>query len=130
MRTLFSSRRLTLGPEMASSARALCQDTHCKKDGAKIPKGELRFGTWAAYQEDRGSWKWKHWYAPCSNPVFCTALINLSARGCISGLQMQQAYELCDREGDGNLQFDFLDGYDELEYVWTVPLSTIARVRV
>lgn len=43
---------------------------------------------------------------------------------------MQQAYELCDREGDGNLQFDFLDGYDELEYVWTVPLSTIASVSV
>lgn len=30
---------------------------------------------------------------------------------------MQQAYELCDRDGDGNLQFDFLDGYDELGYV-------------
>lgn len=30
---------------------------------------------------------------------------------------MQQANELCDQNQDGELAFDFLDGYDDLVYV-------------
>lgn len=30
---------------------------------------------------------------------------------------MQHAHDLCDTKGDGNLSLDYLDGYDELEYV-------------
>lgn len=30
---------------------------------------------------------------------------------------MLQVHELCDKDGGGELAFDFLDGYDELEYV-------------
>ena len=71
-------------PEIASSARALCQDTHCKGEGIKIPKGELRFGTWATFSEDRGSWKWKHWYACCPSPIGNTGADHLVPTGDVS----------------------------------------------
>jgi hypothetical protein len=47
--------------ELAKSARAGCTDTLCKKEGKKIAKGELRFGSWVELDAEHGSWKWKHW---------------------------------------------------------------------
>lgn len=63
------AKLLTRIVEISPSARALCQDTHCKKEGVKIAKGELRFGTYITF-EDRGSWKWKHWYDAESSGQF------------------------------------------------------------
>ncbi|CAI4211036.1 unnamed protein product [Parascedosporium putredinis] len=65
--------------EISPSARALCQDTHCKRRVSRLQRGAT----------------WKHW-------------------GCVSGLQMQQVQELCDKNEDGNYSFDFFDGYDDL----------------
>lgn len=45
--------------EYAKTGRAVCQGPPCKKEALKIPKGDLRFGTWV----DAGqfaSWKWRH----------------------------------------------------------------------
>ncbi|KAH6674894.1 hypothetical protein B0J14DRAFT_478740, partial [Halenospora varia] len=51
---------LTRNLETASSGRAGCQATECKKAGLKIDKDDLRFGVWVDFQ-DRGSWQWRHW---------------------------------------------------------------------
>ncbi|KUI57649.1 hypothetical protein VP1G_04967 [Cytospora mali] len=79
--------------EIASTGRAGCIETTCKKQAIKIQKGELRFGAWVEY-EDRGSWKWKHW-------------------GCVSGAQIENLREAI-RKGDDEYDFDMIDGYDEL----------------
>ncbi|KUI73385.1 hypothetical protein VM1G_08936 [Cytospora mali] len=79
--------------EMASTGRAGCIETTCKKQAIKIQKGELRFGAWVEH-EGHGSWKWKHW-------------------GCISGAQIENLREAIGK-GDDEYDFDMIDGYDEL----------------
>ncbi|KAH8754115.1 hypothetical protein F5883DRAFT_187045 [Diaporthe sp. PMI_573] len=78
--------------EVSSNNRAGCQDTLHKKEGVKIMKGELRFGSWLEFGE-HGSWRWKHW-------------------GCVSGKQIENLREDI-REGD-SFDFDMIDGYDEI----------------
>ncbi|KJZ74838.1 hypothetical protein HIM_05747 [Hirsutella minnesotensis 3608] len=79
--------------ELSPNARAGCKDTVCKANATKIAKGEIRFGTWVEIQ-DHGSWGWKHW-------------------GCVSGAQLLNIKEACD-QGEGNFDFDLIDGFDEL----------------
>ncbi|TQS33002.1 hypothetical protein Golomagni_06669 [Golovinomyces magnicellulatus] len=79
--------------ELAKTGRAGCKDTVCKKEQVKINKGEIRFGSWVEI-DGHGSWSWKHW-------------------GCVSGAQMLGMREECD-QGDGDYDFDMVDGYDEL----------------
>ncbi|GAB0136224.1 hypothetical protein EsDP_00004535 [Epichloe bromicola] len=84
--------------EISPNNRATCKDTVCKKEQVKITKGEIRFGSWIEIQE-HGSWSWKHW-------------------GCVSGSQLQNLRDECDK-GDGDWDFDTIDGYDELTQVNT-----------
>ncbi|KAL7962623.1 hypothetical protein V8C34DRAFT_269340 [Trichoderma compactum] len=79
--------------EISPNNRAGCNDTVCKKQGAKIFKNEIRLGTWVEIQ-DRGSWKWKHW-------------------GCVSGSQIAGLQESCGGDPD-NYDFNAIDGFDEL----------------
>lgn len=58
--SLFRLPWLTLIIELASTGRAGCTDSVCKKNAEKIPKGELRLGTWVTIK-DHASWKWRHW---------------------------------------------------------------------
>nr|POF13058.1 parp-type zinc finger-containing protein c2a9.07c [Quercus suber] len=74
--------------EIASTGRAGCNATHCKKNNVKIVKGEMRQGVWVDY-EDRGSYKWRHW-------------------GCITPEVLHNWHEAS--EG----QTDLIDGFDEL----------------
>ena len=46
--------------EISTTARAVCKSTECKKEGIKIQKGELRFGTLVTIR-DHTSWSYKHW---------------------------------------------------------------------
>lgn len=46
--------------ELAKTGRAGCQATHCKKEGTKIAKGELRQGVLVTIQE-HSNWMWRHW---------------------------------------------------------------------
>ncbi|KAF5985926.1 uvsb pi-3 kinase [Fusarium coicis] len=79
--------------ELSPNNRATCKDTECKKNGDKVTKGTLRFGTYVVIQE-HGGWTWKHW-------------------GCVSGQQLENVRELC-QQGDGSFDCDLIDGYDEL----------------
>ena len=47
--------------ELASTGRAVCKATHCKKEGTKIEKGALRQGTLVTINE-HSSMAWRHWY--------------------------------------------------------------------
>lgn len=47
-------------PELAKSGRAGCQTKECKDEQQKIPKGELRVGSWVD-SENRQFWSWRHW---------------------------------------------------------------------
>ncbi|KIN07976.1 hypothetical protein OIDMADRAFT_110631 [Oidiodendron maius Zn] len=85
--------KLTNWLETASSGRAVCRATECKKNGIKIDKDELRMGTWVEFEE-RGSWQWKHW-------------------GCVTGHQLQNIRNnLEDPNSPGTYRWDFLDGYE------------------
>ncbi|KAK2697032.1 hypothetical protein QWA68_005262 [Fusarium oxysporum] len=79
--------------ELSPNNRATCKDTECKKNGEKVTKGTLRFGSYVVIKE-HGSWSWKHW-------------------GCVSGQQLENVRELC-QQGDGSFDCDLIDGYDEL----------------
>ncbi|KAF4947550.1 hypothetical protein FGADI_10333 [Fusarium gaditjirri] len=79
--------------ELSPNNRATCKDTECKKNGDKVTKGTLRFGSYVIIKE-HGSWSWKHW-------------------GCVSGQQLENVRELC-QQGDGSFDCDLIDGYDEL----------------
>ncbi|KAF4494809.1 uvsb pi-3 kinase [Fusarium agapanthi] len=79
--------------ELSPNNRATCKDTECKKNGDKVTKGTLRFGTYVVINE-HGGWTWKHW-------------------GCVSGQQLENVRELC-QQGDGSFDCDLIDGYDEL----------------
>ncbi|PTB61530.1 zf-PARP-domain-containing protein, partial [Trichoderma citrinoviride] len=80
--------------EVSPNKRAGCTDAVCKKEGLKIQKGDLRFGSWTIINE-HGSWRWKHW-------------------GCVSGSQLVNLQEACGNDPD-NYDFDAIDGFDELQ---------------
>ena len=48
--------------EYASTGRAGCKGSLCKKTAVKILKGELRCGSYYIFDGDKGAWAWKHWY--------------------------------------------------------------------
>ncbi|KAF5605879.1 uvsb pi-3 kinase [Fusarium pseudocircinatum] len=94
VRGLLPTESIPLGvEELSPNNRATCKDTECKKNGDKVIKGTLRFGTYVVIQE-HGGWTWKHW-------------------GCVSGQQLENVRELC-QQGDGSFDCDLIDGYDEL----------------
>ncbi|KAF5600040.1 UVSB PI-3 kinase [Fusarium pseudoanthophilum] len=94
VRGLLPTESIPLGvEELSPNNRATCKDTECKKNGDKVTKGTLRFGTYVVIQE-HGGWTWKHW-------------------GCVSGQQLENVRELC-QQGDGSFDCDLIDGYDEL----------------
>jgi len=49
-------------PEISPNNRAGCSASHCKAEGVKILKGEIRQGVMVMFQEKQ-SWKYRHWYA-------------------------------------------------------------------
>ncbi|AEO65689.1 uncharacterized protein THITE_119498 [Thermothielavioides terrestris NRRL 8126] len=81
--------------EISPNNRAGCQDKVCKDAKSKIPKGELRLGTWVEIQ-DHGGWRWKHW-------------------GCVSGEQVVNMQEKLGVDKNGEYNWDMLDGWEELE---------------
>jgi len=52
--------QLTPSSELAKSGRAGCQVKECKDEKLKIPKGELRVGTWIDTSSQQ-FWSWRHW---------------------------------------------------------------------
>ncbi|KAL2057564.1 hypothetical protein ABVK25_001948 [Lepraria finkii] len=74
--------------EISPSNRAGCQNSECKKEGIKIPKGALRCGVFVTIMDNQ-TWKWKHW-------------------GCVTPKQVVSINEAI--ENDVNL----LDGLEEL----------------
>ncbi|OJJ60607.1 hypothetical protein ASPSYDRAFT_87184 [Aspergillus sydowii CBS 593.65] len=78
--------------ELASTGRAGCTNKECKDNKVKIPKGDLRFGSWV----DNGKFQaffWRHW-------------------GCVTPKIVSNINELIG-EGDDR-DFDMLDGYEDL----------------
>lgn len=62
---MFSSSQdsTNLCPEISPNNRAVCKETKCKKEGDKITKDSIRWGTWVEIESiDRASWTWKHWF--------------------------------------------------------------------
>ncbi|KAF7953473.1 uncharacterized protein EAE97_000872 [Botrytis byssoidea] len=78
--------------ELATTARAGCQNKECKDHGIKIQKNELRLGTWVEIQE-HGGWQWKHW-------------------GCVTGKQLENMRNYLE-DGKGGYMFDKMDGYND-----------------
>ncbi|KAJ5625750.1 hypothetical protein N7510_002059 [Penicillium lagena] len=81
----------------AKTGRAGCQNKECKDAKVKIPKGELRVGSWV----DSGnfqSWFWRHW--GCVTPKMIHNV-------------MESLDELDDSSGDEK-NLSLLDGFDEL----------------
>ncbi|KAF2653286.1 zf-PARP-domain-containing protein [Lophiostoma macrostomum CBS 122681] len=74
--------------EISPNNRATCNNTECKKAGAKLLKGEIRWGTLVTIKE-HNSWAWRHW-------------------GCVTPQVIANVRDFID--GDK----DLLDGYDEL----------------
>ena len=112
--------KLTNWLETASSGRAVCRATECKKNGIKIDKDELRMGTWVEFEE-RGSWQWKHWYVyvasaqlfPAYRASAKASKLMLYFRGCVTGHQLQNIRNnLEDPNSPGTYRWDFLDGYE------------------
>ncbi|CAI7610545.1 unnamed protein product [Penicillium pancosmium] len=81
--------------ELASSNRAGCQTKECKDNKVKIKKGELRVGSWIDTERAQ-YWAWRHW--GCTTP---RVLLNIKS-------------SIADEEDDKQLDFDALDGFDEL----------------
>ncbi|OJI99927.1 hypothetical protein ASPVEDRAFT_39303 [Aspergillus versicolor CBS 583.65] len=78
--------------ELASTGRAGCTNKECKDNKIKIPKGDLRFGSWV----DNGQFQsffWRHW-------------------GCVSPKIVSNINELIGEGDDRDL--DMLDGYEDL----------------
>ena len=46
--------------EISATKQAGCQAPHCKKEGVKIQKGEIRQGVLVTINE-HSSMKWRHW---------------------------------------------------------------------
>ncbi|KAJ8069462.1 hypothetical protein OCU04_003116 [Sclerotinia nivalis] len=78
--------------ELATTARAGCNNMECKNAGIKIQKNELRLGTWVEIK-DHGGWQWKHW-------------------GCVTGKQLENMRTYLE-DGKGGYMWDKLDGYND-----------------
>ncbi|APA11355.1 hypothetical protein SS1G_11605 [Sclerotinia sclerotiorum 1980 UF-70] len=78
--------------ELATTARAGCNNMECKDAGIKIQKNELRLGTWVEIR-DYGGWQWKHW-------------------GCVTGKQLENMRNYLE-DGKGGYMWDKLDGYND-----------------
>ncbi|KAF7862549.1 hypothetical protein EAF04_007422 [Stromatinia cepivora] len=78
--------------ELATTARAGCNNLECKNAGIKIQKNELRLGTWVEIK-DHGGWQWKHW-------------------GCVTGKQLENMRTYL-KDGKGGYMWDKLDGYND-----------------
>ncbi|KAJ5235085.1 uncharacterized protein N7469_004253 [Penicillium citrinum] len=91
--------------ELASTGRAGCQNKDCKDNKIKIDKGTLRTGTWIDNERFQ-SWSWRHW-------------------GCTTPLVLQNIKESIGGEGEDedSLDFDALDGFDE------VPLEMQEKIK-
>ncbi|KAK3712912.1 hypothetical protein LTR37_008797 [Vermiconidia calcicola] len=74
--------------EVSNNNRAMCQATHCKKEGIKILKGEIRQGVFVTIGENQ-SWKYRHW-------------------GCVTPLVIHNWKET------SGMDMDLVDGYDTL----------------
>ncbi|KAK4493841.1 hypothetical protein PRZ48_015026 [Zasmidium cellare] len=74
--------------EVSANNRAGCSATHCKNEGHKITKGEIRQGVTVQFKEHT-SMKWRHW-------------------GCVTPSVLHNWNETT--QGD----FDLVDGFDEL----------------
>ncbi|KAI9675805.1 MAG: hypothetical protein M1829_003230 [Trizodia sp. TS-e1964] len=74
--------------ELSKTRTAGCKALECKKNGVKIQKGELRYGTLVEIQ-DHSSWSWKHW-------------------GCVTPKQIENLQKTSDNDTDN------IDGYEEL----------------
>lgn len=74
--------------ELASTKRAICKNTECKKASIKIDKGELRYGSWVNFGEHQG-WTWRHW-------------------GCVTPKQIESLKTAVEDD------VSMLDGYEEL----------------
>jgi hypothetical protein len=69
--------------DLATRATASCRKSDCPKGALKIAKGELRLGIHVPFDDDHGSWMYKHWWAPESVHELATVLAN-AASGCAS----------------------------------------------
>lgn len=99
--------KLSLCPaEISPNNRAGCKNTECKREGIKIPKGQIRYGTFVTAANFQ-SWAWKHWYVLSSLMPF-PSLIRSACRGCVTPKQISN---LKVSIGDDLSQ---LDGYEEL----------------
>ncbi|KAL4878664.1 hypothetical protein BJY04DRAFT_195357 [Aspergillus karnatakaensis] len=78
--------------EEAPTGRAGCQNKECKDQKIKIPKGEIRFGSWVDTERIQAFY-WRHW-------------------GCVTPKIIQNLRELVGEDDDQDL--DLLDGYDEI----------------
>ncbi|KAJ5988951.1 hypothetical protein N7481_004161 [Penicillium waksmanii] len=81
--------------ELSANNRAGCQTKECKDNKVKIKKGELRVGSWIDTEKVQ-YWSWRHW--GCTTP---RVLLNIKT-------------SIVDSEDDKQLDFDALDGFDEL----------------
>ncbi|KAJ5750216.1 hypothetical protein N7533_007244 [Penicillium manginii] len=81
--------------ELSPSNRAGCQTKECKDNKVKITKGELRVGSWVDTERVQ-YWAWRHW--GCTTPLV------------LSNIQTS----IADEEDDSELNFEALDGFDEL----------------
>lgn len=95
----------------------MCQDKQCKDNKVKLLKGELRFATWVEIKE-HGSWRYKHWYVRAKRDEKCrtsqlTRQFFYVCRGCVSGQQIENLRDAI-AKGDGEYDFDAIDGYDEM----------------
>lgn len=79
--------------ELAKTNRGGCSQTACKKQGVKVAKDTVKFGTWVT-AKDAEFWNWKHW-------------------GCVSSRQIDSLKEAM-TDDDGELDYDLLDGYEDL----------------
>ncbi|KAJ5137238.1 uncharacterized protein N7443_010466 [Penicillium atrosanguineum] len=77
-----------------SNGRAGCQNKECKENAVKIPKGELRVGSWVESEKFQ-SYQWRHW--GCTTPKVIENIANAWE-------------EMRSNETD----YDVLDGYEDL----------------
>ncbi|KAJ5684057.1 PARP-type zinc finger-containing protein C2A9.07c [Penicillium maclennaniae] len=77
-----------------SNGRAGCQNKECKDNAVKIPKGELRVGSWVESEKFQ-SYQWRHW--GCTTPKVIENIANAWE-------------EIRSNEND----YSVLDGYEDL----------------
>lgn len=87
-----------------SNGRAGCQNKECKDKAVKIPKGELRVGSWVESERFQ-SYQWRHW--GCTTPKVIENIITAWE-------------ELRSNETD----YDVLDGWEDLPEDWQSKIRT------